>query len=60
MTKKDYEMIARCIKSVLNTKACDRTTLAILCGRLEAEFAKDNPRFDPERFYVAAMVEDKP
>jgi len=46
MTKKDYELIARCIKHSINMQD--------LIERLCFELKMDNPHFDPNRFKDAS------
>jgi hypothetical protein len=54
MTKKDFEFVAALISAVRDFN--DRQTLAVLAG---AKFAKDNPRFDVDRFNAACRILDQ-
>lgn len=54
MTKKDYERIADAMKRafwVMGSR--DGLAYATYVQTLAAEFRKDNPRFDPHKFYEA-------
>ncbi len=54
MTKKEYELIARTIKSETTTSSGSvRLALANLTANLTFAFREDNPRFDPDKFIRA-------
>ena len=52
MTKKDYELIADCIRA-----AADKETVALL---LAAALGEDNPRFDRKKFLDACEIHPVP
>lgn len=56
MTKKDYIAIAAAMNSAFRDG--DQGLLILVATHLSAVFAKDNPRFDVERF-LAACLETK-
>lgn len=51
MSRKDYELIAR----VINESGLAVSDLRSLTERFADELSSDNPHFDRERFYAAAM-----
>jgi hypothetical protein len=54
MSRKDYEAIAQIMTD--HRGICDEATLDLVSHALAAHFAKDNARFDTERFLAAAGV----
>lgn len=55
MTRKDYELIARCIKGAVD--AHGRTASIVLAAdNLAMQLRSTNPRFDENRFLVACGV----
>lgn len=61
MTRKDYEVIAKAIAEQVerNGGEVNDTLLSLtsLAGTLCREFAKENPRFDRDRFLTACKVD---
>jgi hypothetical protein len=55
MTKKDYELIARCIKDARDSVLSDSEMgiLNFLITELVAELAAENEGFDRQKFYKA-------
>jgi hypothetical protein len=59
MSRKDYEMIAKCIRDA-GKQTLGSIFRDLLISSLCAEFAKDNPRFDADRFREACnLVENQ-
>ena len=56
MTKKDYEIIADCIKSSLLT-SIGLMDSHLLSQYLVKAFKKDNPRFDAKKFLKASGLD---
>lgn len=60
MTKKDYKLIASVLATSRLTSqgtevfSQDLSTLNDVCLRLSDELARDNPRFDREKFLLAS------
>lgn len=65
MSRKDYVMVAEQIRAVWDQAAdhddCERwrAFMVRLVTRFATEFAKDNPRFDAARFWVACTGEEE-
>ena len=57
MTKKDYKAIAEEVRSSTIEDERGRISKNLLVQGLSVMFAKDNPRFDAERFRVACYGE---
>lgn len=57
MTKKDYELIARCIKGTLNSYPEANKPMEMLTAYLSSEFEVDNPKFDRNKFLIACGIE---
>lgn len=63
MTRKDYELIAYCIKGELD--ACrgmsraltPESALSRLADRFAANLARENPRFDESQFFKACGLD---
>lgn len=65
MSRKDYELIANVFRvtcnnasirgDVVRLKKPDSIVLTALADNLVAELARDNPRFDKERFIAACF-----
>lgn len=56
-TKAHYEFIAKVVREQLDESEGDEVDGVIdLTNRLAASFAKDNPRFDSEKFIHAALA----
>ena len=58
MTRKDYVAIASAIlyaKTKLTPTAAPSTVLLFVADKIADVMAKDNPRFDRERFLCAAL-----
>lgn len=64
MTKKDYELIARIFnKNIHDTHPKNvRLNVKMVAGAMAQQFAdvlaKDNPRFDAEKFLTACGIEE--
>lgn len=56
MTRKDYEMLARVIANAWTSTKQDKASIA---NDLADELELDNPRFDRERFLIAAGILEK-
>lgn len=56
MSKKDYIAIANAINAVMWEDKADPATVTSLVTRFAAIFAKDNPRFDAQRFFAACTA----
>jgi hypothetical protein len=50
MTRKDYVMLAECINDARLANPETRGAVADVANRIARELARDNPRFDRERF----------
>lgn len=59
MTRKDYVLIAAAIKAVTEEHSADSVVNGITwtAERIADALARDNPRFDRERFLKAAGVQ---
>lgn len=54
MTRKDYERIADAMKRAYwQTGSKDMISYMTYVQNLAVEFRKDNPKFDPQKFYEA-------
>lgn len=63
MTRKDYELIAKALKTQIELsrrfdEADGEAAVKNIASDLAAELAKENPRFDEGRFLVAAGVKE--
>jgi hypothetical protein len=59
MTRKDYVLIAQTIADLMsdfNNGGDDSVSLSLVAQELADTLAKDNPRFDRDRFLVACGV----
>lgn len=51
--KRHYEVIARILRGVIAGDNCDPVAALLIFDGFVKEFARDNPRFDIERFRKA-------
>jgi hypothetical protein len=58
MSKQDYELLARAIRTVRGTyqEESEQAPMRALVGFLASDLQRTNERFDPERFIAACEV----
>jgi len=57
MTRRDFELIAGVVRFVAELKTTDKGTLYLLAYAFATELAKNNSRFERQRFMDACGVE---